>query len=141
MPFDGAGQDHAGHAEIVHEGDAEAEDRAARGNGGCAARGNRQQQAGGRHRDRDGKRQQRRPDVIASQITRIVGQHRDKMGGPDAEAAGGAGRAEPEIAPRRCGILRPLRQRDRHVAGEEADQCCEQHQAKIMLDDDTIEDA
>ena len=84
----------------------------------------------GRHRPR--------PDEVDAVERRAVGAVRprsraERLETPDGERYAG------RVAP--CGDQRPLRERDRHVAGQEADQRRKQHEARIVLDGQAGQDA
>ena len=100
-PTDIAGHLQRPHAEVVHAGDAGADDRAAdRRRPTRPARSMATRKPGDGDDHRDDERGHGQADVVGHRHARLVGEHGDEMRRPDAAAGGGAGEQKPRVTRR-----------------------------------------
>ncbi len=90
---------------------------------------------------RQHKRQCGQGDVVGDCHARLIGQHGDEVGGPDAPAGRNAREPEPKsaLAPRLG--LRPMEQADRHQTGQETHHDGQDDQPPIMRSAKTLQNS
>ncbi len=137
VPFQDPRRPVAAHADIMHQGHAQADhqaaaDRMARGPD-ILARRRTDREAQGRTDDGQEERTHGREFRVADRKSSLEGQHGDEVRGPDPRAGDQARHGQPgPTLPRREG--RNLRvQEERHQGGREADQRGEDDHAPIVL--------
>ena len=133
VPDDAALDLESRHAGIVHRGDAAADHGAAEPD--AASQRTRQgdvQADAGEHDCRD-QRQEGERDVVAARYARFESEHGDEMRGPDAEAGGRGGYAEPDFPHRPGRPADVVEEIDRGKGCEQADDRREHDQTQIVF--------
>ena len=140
-PGDAAGHVQRRHSGVVHRGDAGADDDAARA--GAPRRFHRagHREAGAGHCNGRDKRERGERDVVTDRDARLVGEHRDEVGRPDAAAGRSAGPGDPPGADMSCGGERAAEQADGGEARREANGAREHDQPVVMLGRQTGQNA
>ncbi len=128
-----ARQFHRRHADIVHGGYAGSKQQATRQNRTAARDIGRHAEPRGGDEYGDAQRNKRRLHEEAHIHAGIVGQHGDEVSCPDAETAGSAGRTEPENPCHSTANEGALREDNRGITGQKADECGEQDETKVVL--------
>jgi len=98
-----------------------------------ARAGNSDGNAGGHEAYSDEERQGRQRQVIGDRNARLVGQHGDEVGGPNAAAACAARCNDPGKTSPPLGHACAVNQIDGDKAGNEANQGSQQNEAQVML--------
>ena len=127
------------HPGVVHGGDTHADHRTADRNRRATVIEQRNAEADRSDGHCEDQRHQGDRNVVAGARTAIVGQHRDKVGGPNSATADGRIEAHPDHAGEAVRGLGAMKQADRHRAGEPADRASENDQPQIMLGDEAIQ--
>jgi hypothetical protein len=132
-PLDAPGQLERGHSQIMHAGDAAADDGAAerRAPPIRPAGGNAKPRTG--HRDGGDQRQHGQADVVGGGEARRVGQHGNEMGRPDAAAGRYAGDQDPHDLGAAVRYAGAMEQVDGREAGQKAQRTGEDDQPPVML--------
>lgn len=121
------------HAAHVHGGNSEPEQQTA--NGRSMARGSsqtdRKGNPGRRDRDRDGKA--RAADTVGDGDSPVIGEHRDEMRRPYADAAGKGADRNPEVPLTACAAPGALEKQHRRDAAGKADDRRHHDQAPVMI--------
>ena len=136
VALDGAGDLIGGHAAGVHEGDADADDRAA-GEGRPAPRrhgGDAQAEGGHHHGDEQGR--PHHPGVEAALQPGDEALHGEEMGGPDAGPARQARQGEPDRPAPPPGRGRMGEEVDQHEAGQQAEAEGDDQGGRVVPDDE-----
>jgi hypothetical protein len=141
VPVDMAGQFERPHAEIVHDGDAAADDGSANGRAPASWRQHRDRQSNSRDGARGEQRHDRQIDVIGDRHSGLVGEHRQEMRRPDAAPGRGSRRREPDRAGATLGRTRAMEQCDCGQARQKADNAGDRDQAPVMLRREAVEDS
>ena len=138
-PFEPSGHLESRHPGKVHGGDPGAYDSSTEDRTMSKWLLNRDGKARAGDQHRNDEREDRQAKMIAGRDTRLISQHRNEMGGPDAEAGRERSQTKPQDALAVLRRVRTLQQADAHDACQETDRSGQADQPPVMFDSQTRE--
>jgi hypothetical protein len=133
VPHDAAADHQRGHADIVHRGNADTDERAAQQRIGATITDRGEPQAAADDGDGYAERDQRHRQVVADRHAGVERQHGDEVRRPDAEANRGGGDAEPHFLHRASGAAGVGKQRDAGKGRKGTDQRRKGNDAQVVM--------
>ena len=132
IPDDPAADFKSGHAGIVHDGNAAADNRSAKP--GCAGKfRKRNRKTNSRQDDGCNERKESEAEIVAGRNARGERQHGDEMRRPDAEAGRGCRHGEPRIANKTGRLAHIVQQRNGCKRRERANDRSQNNEPEVVL--------